>query len=130
MATEAAAAAQGGKLRISKIVGGDIMCLRFIGSIDEDFDGANVAAPPRFVGGGGLVRQDVRPGHDPQGLRVEGGAPEAVQVAGGIEAGRSRGQQQKQDESRKEAGKPPPACRRLAHVTSPSGARTLPVRRA
>lgn len=31
------------KLRIAKTVEGDIMCLRFIGTIDEDFNGAEVA---------------------------------------------------------------------------------------
>ncbi len=31
------------KLQIAKIVEGDIMCLRFIGTIDEDFDGAKLA---------------------------------------------------------------------------------------
>jgi anti-anti-sigma regulatory factor len=45
MATEATATAtaHSAKLKIAKIVEGDIMCLRFIGTIDEDFNGAEVA---------------------------------------------------------------------------------------
>jgi anti-anti-sigma regulatory factor len=35
--------AAGAKLKIAKIVEGDIMCLRFIGTIDEDFNGVEVA---------------------------------------------------------------------------------------
>jgi len=38
-----AAEAAGSKLKIAKIVEGDIMCLRFIGTIDEDFNGEEVA---------------------------------------------------------------------------------------
>ncbi|MDY0001980.1 MAG: STAS domain-containing protein [Polyangia bacterium] len=33
----------GGKLKVTKIVEGDIMCLRFIGTIDEDFHGKSIA---------------------------------------------------------------------------------------
>ena len=44
MATEAApSSAQGPKLKIAKVVEGDIMSLRLIGTIDEDFDGAALA---------------------------------------------------------------------------------------
>ncbi len=43
MATEAATAAQTAKLKVAKIVEGDIQCLRFIGTIDEDFNGADLA---------------------------------------------------------------------------------------
>jgi len=44
MATEAAPTpAQGPKLKIAKVVEGDIMSLRLIGTIDEDFDGAALA---------------------------------------------------------------------------------------
>jgi len=39
-----AAEAAGAKLKIAKIVEGDIMCLRFMGTIDEDFNGEEVAA--------------------------------------------------------------------------------------
>lgn len=38
-----AAEAAGAKLKIAKIVEGDIMCLRFQGTIDEDFNGEEVA---------------------------------------------------------------------------------------
>lgn len=44
MATEAPVeAGTAGKLKIAKIVEGEIMCLRFIGTIDEDFDGKAAA---------------------------------------------------------------------------------------
>ncbi len=43
MASEATATAHSTKLKIAKIVEGDIQCLRFIGTIDEDFNGAEVA---------------------------------------------------------------------------------------
>lgn len=44
MATEAApSSAPGAKLKIAKVVEGDIMSLRLIGTIDEDFDGAALA---------------------------------------------------------------------------------------
>lgn len=44
MATEAApSSAPGAKLKIAKVVEGDIMILRLIGTIDEDFDGAALA---------------------------------------------------------------------------------------
>ncbi len=47
MAVDNVSSAAGAKLKISKIVEGEIMCLRLIGTIDEDFNGEEVAEQVR-----------------------------------------------------------------------------------